>query len=716
MDFEMIKKPGKLFALLFFFVLSLSSAYPQELDSLANDSEKFYQFLSNTLLNTPSKTVYEKSKTTLDRFYSRWSIGRFNKAEKDQVRKLVENMRKKNLKTYPYLFDYVYSLTLIAESKLAPRSVIAWHMFADSVLNYQKTKDFTDFLSFTDEFLESGYLNNSTYSWSCRNANYYFDLDSGFKIKFESVNLVCSSKKDSTTILKTKGVFTYENSDWSGQSGTVKWSRFGKDAGDEIYVQLSNYNIDLKQPVFIADSAVLYYKRFFKQPVLGNFSERVTSSPPSSRSSYPRFESYLKNFSLENIYPYINYYGGFYLNGLELYGNSGPDNESYVTINRNNEEVGIIKSSLFSLQDGQIESGQAEATFFFEKDSLYHPGLRFKYFSDGHKLILYSKEQGTSLVPFFDSYHQLDIYSPAFSWDLDSLNMYFKEIKGVSNINNAEFVSSSYFSANDFYTIQGINELNPMYSIQNYLKIYNEKEIKLNALAAYMQKSPEQVSALLINLANNGFLVYDVPKETAIVKDRFFSFLDAKSGRSDYDVIKLKSQVNNKPNASVNINDLRLDLFGVKEVVLSDSQQVFIYPYNEKISVRKNRNITFDGQVRMGLFDFYSRNNTFVYDTFMIHMNYIDSLVFNVYSHDSLNRKDSLIRVQNIINELNGRIYIDQPFNKSGLKDFPEYPMFISDEDSYVYFNRKDIQDSTLLPETFYFKLDPYFQIGRDGV
>ena len=92
----------------------------------------------------------------------------------------------------------------------------------------------------------------------------------------------------------------------------------------------------------------------------------------------------------------------------------------------------------------------------------------------------------------------------------------------------------------------------------------------------------------------------------------------------------------------------------------------------------------------------------------MIHMNYIDSLVFNVYSMDSLKRKDSIVRVQNIINELNGRIYIDQPFNKSGLKNFPEYPMFISDEDSYVYFNRRDIQDSTLLPESFYFKLDPF--------
>ncbi|HEY9115575.1 MAG TPA: hypothetical protein VIN10_12825 [Bacteroidales bacterium] len=704
----MNKKPVLLFTLIAIFIFFFNYSKAQELDSLAGDSEKFYQFLSNTLLNTPSKAAAEKSQITLDRFYKRWSIGRFNKAEKDQVRYLVEAMRKKNLKTYPFLYDYVYTLTLISESKLTPRSVIAWHMFADSLLNNPKTKDFTDLLSFTNEFLESEYLNNITYSWNFRQADYYFDLDTGFQIKFESLNLVCSSKKDSTVILKTKGTYVYNRKLWVGQGGTVEWSRFGKEKADEIYVQLSDYKIDLKQSTFVADSTVLYYKKFFSNPILGHFVERVTSSPPNSRSSYPRFESYLKNFSLKNVYPYIDYYGGFYLNGLELFGNSGPYDEAYVSIVRGDNKVGRIKSDLFSLQENQIESAKAEVTFFFDNDSLYHPGLRFRYKSESHEILLFSKEEGSNLVPFFDSYHQLDIYSPALSWNLDSLNMYFKEIKGVSNINNATLISSSYFSVNDFYTIQGLNELNPMYSIQNYLKIYNDKEIKLNALAAYMKKSPEQVSALLINLANNGFLVYDASKQTALVKDRFYSFLDAKSGRADYDVIKLKSKMNNKPNASVNINDLRLDLYGVKEVVLSDSQQVFIYPYNQKISIRKNRNITFDGQVRMGLFDFYSRNNTFIYDTFMIHMNYIDSLVFNVYKLDSLNRKDSLVRVQNIINELNGRIYIDQPFNKSGLKDFPEYPMFISDEDSYVYFNRRDIQDSTLLPETFYFKLDPF--------
>lgn len=703
----MYSKSGFIFVLLLAFFLSCS-VQAQELDSLAGDSEKFYQFISGTLLNTPSKATAEKSQVLLDRFNQRWSIGRFNKQEKDEVRKVIESMRKKNLKTYPYLYDYIYALTLLAESNQLPKSIIAWHMYADSLIQNPKIKYFSDFLDFTIDFLESDRLIKNNYSWYHRNSQFIFTFDTGFIVKFESLTLVCSSVKDSSSIIKTKGIYYYKNNTWDGKGGTVNWNRFGKEMGDEIYVDLADYEINLSQATYSADSAVLHYKRFFKNPVLGRFTDKVMSSPPNERSSYPRFESYLKNFELENIYPFITYFGGFYLNGIELFGNSGPYDISRIIIEKNNKIVGRAKSDLFKLGDKQLESGKAEVVFYIESDSLYHPGVRFRYKAESHDLQLFSEVQGTKIVPFFDSYHQFDIYSPALTWNLDSLNMYFKEIMAVNRESEATLLSVNYFSANDFYTIQGLNELNPMYSIQNYLNIYNDKEIKLNALAAYMKKSTEQVSAVLINLAYDGFLIYDPVKQTAIVKDRFYSFLTAKSGRTDYDVIKLVSRVKNKPNALINLKDLRLDLFGVREVVLSDSQQVYIYPTDQKISIRKNRNITFDGRIHMGLFDFYSRNNTFIYDTFMINMNYIDSLSFKVYTLDSLMRRDSLIRVQNIVRDLNGRIYIDQPFNKSGLKNFPEFPMFISNEDSYVFYNYRDIQDSTLLPETFYFKLDPF--------
>ncbi len=691
------------------FLFSSPGIKAQETDSLSQNSEMFFQQISSILLNTPSKSNQEKSQNLLDRLYERWTIGRFNRDEKDAVKQLVEAMREKKLKSYPYLYNYIYSLTLLSESHQTPKSIIGWHAYAESKLNGKRSNKFVDFTEFTIDLFENDrFYNAKSVSWYHRQARFRFELDTNFLIKYEHLSLVCATKRDSSTIVKTEGTYNYDRQLWTGINGQIGWDRFGEEYGDSIYVALENYKINIESTTYVIDTAVLHYDRFFKNPILGRFTEKVMSSTPSARSSYPRFESFRDDFELEGVYPGITFFGAFYINGLKLFGTSGEYNDAYLSLKYQNKTIGKIKSDLFRLEADRIESQKAETVFYIEKDSLFHPGLRFRYLVETNEIQLFSEDDGKDMIPFFDSYHQLDIYSPALFWQMDSVDINFRRIMGVHRENKASFVSSNFFSERDFYEIQAMDEFNPLYVVENYLKTYDEKEIKLNALASFMKKSPDQVSAMLINLANRGFLVYNAREKKAIVKDRFYDFLEAKSGRRDYDVISLESMVDKDANAKINLKDLSLEVFGVPEVIISDSQDVYIYPYDESIKFRKNRDFTFDGKVHMGLFDYYSRSNTFVYDSFMINLNYIDSLVFRVYSTDSLERIDSLVKVKNIISELNGTIYIDMPFNKSGLKDFKQYPIFVSDEDSYVYFNDPLIQDSTLLPESFYYRIAPF--------
>ncbi len=696
-------------ALCFFLLFASGYMNAQESDSLSQNSEEFFQQISSILLNTPSKVNQEKSQALLDRLYSRWTIGRFNRAEKDAVKQMVEEMRQRKLKTYPYLYRYVYALTLLAESKQLPKSIVGWHVYAIKQLNGKRSDKFLEFARFTIELLENErFYFKKSLSWYHRNSKFRFDPDTNFLLRFEKLTLVVATKQDSSTILKTEGVFNYDKQLWTGKNGTVKWDRFGEDYEDKIFVELGNYQIDVTKSSYTVDSAVLHYERFFKNPVLGSFSEKVMSSRPSKKTSYPRFNSYLDDFELRDVYPGISYFGGFYLNGLKLFGSAGETNDAYITMEYDDEMIGMARAETFRLHDDKVESVKTEVVFYLEGDSLYHPNLQLRYFAENKRLELFSTNEGADLIPFFDSYHQLDIYSPALFWSLDSTDMFFRRIRGVHSEDVAAFVSSNYFSNRDFYEIQGMDEINPIYIVQNYLKTYNEKEITVNSLSQFMNMPPEQVSALLIKLSNNGFLVYNAQEKKALVMDRFFDFINAKAGLSDYDVIRMESKVTGTPNAKLNLNSLGLDVYGVPEVFISDSQDVYIYPYDQSISFKKNRDFTFDGQVHMGLFDFYSRSNTFVYDSFMINLNYIDSLAFKVYSTDSLERIDSVIKVKNIISELNGTIYIDQPFNKSGLKQFEEFPMFVSDEASYVYFNEPFIQDSTLIPERFYYRIEPF--------
>jgi len=692
-----------------FILLNVSCIYGQQVDSLSINSEEFFSQISAILQNTPSKNYQKKSDVLMSRFYERWSIGRFNKDEKAEVRDLIEKMRLKKMRTYPYLYDYIYALTLLSESNQIPRSIISWHAYAEKLLNEKKSTHFSKFLDFTIDLLEKErFHRKNNLSWYQRNSRFSFFLDTNFLVIFKKGDLVCATKKDSSVIVDTKGTFNYELKRWDGKSGKLRWSRFGEEKAKEIFADIDNYTIDVNLPSYKIDSATLHYKRFFTHPIIGTLTERIASSPPSERTSFPRFDAYFDQFELYNIYPEVSFFGGAQLEGLKLFGIGGVTSKAIVKLTKSDSLYAMVRAEKFRLSADGFISSNAEFVFYFDKDSLYHPSLRVKYTNDKRQFVMYNDYIGSSMTPFFDSYHELDIYVQALFWKMNETSLVFKRIRNIRNRNIAEFVSSNYFSQKDFYRMEGIDDINPFYIIENYIKTYDENEIKLNALASFMEKPADQVSALLIDLSNKGFLVYDSRKKRAIVKDRFKYFMKAKNGLIDYDVIRLTSNVDGKPNATINLNTLDLEVNGVPEVSISDSQEVYIYPYDKTISFKKNRDFTFDGQVHMGLLDFYSRNSTFVYDSFMLKMNYVDSLAFKVYSNDSLKLSDSLIRVKNVIVDMVGSIYIDQPFNKSGLKKYEEFPKFRSNDVSYVYFNKKSIQDSTLIPESFYFAVDPF--------
>lgn len=696
--------------LLFVFlsIIPLSSK-AQKNDTLSENSEIFFQQISEILINTPSKTYQKKAQVLLDRFYLRWSIGRFNKAEKDEIRAFIEKMRDKKMRTYPHLYDYIYTLTLLSESQQLPKSIISWHAYASILLNEKKTIRFDRLLEFTIDLLENNrFFNKKSLSWYHRNSRFNFFLDTTLTVVFSRGDLVCATRKDSSIITKTSGVFNYELNEWKGESGVLEWSRFEPEFPNDIYASFDAYVIDVTQPTYTIDSATLNYNRFFTNPVLGKFTERISSSPPNLKTSFPRFDAYFDDFELYNIFPEVSFFGGIQLEGLKLYGVGTDKSKAVIKLTKSDSLYAMIRAEKFKIESDNFISSDAEFVFYFDTDSLYHPSLQVRYENNDRQFVMFTDSRGNSVTPFFDSYHELDIYVQALFWTMSEPELIFKRIRSVRNRNIAHFVSSNYFSQDDFYRVQGIDDINPFYVIENYLTKYGETDIKVNALASFMEKPVSQVSALLIDLSNKGFLVYDSRTGRAVVKDRFKYFLEAKAGNIDYDVITLTSSVDGKPNAIINLNTLDLVVNGVPEVSISDSQQVYIYPYDKTISFKQNRDFEFDGLVHMGLLDFYSRNSTFVYDSFMLKMNYVDSLSFMVYYNDTLNKSDSLVKVKNVIEDMVGKIYIDMPYNKSGLQKLPEYPVFVSNEISYVYFNDKAIQDSTLLPDEFYYSVEPF--------
>ncbi len=697
--------------LIFICLLSLKGVYGQNqpLDSLSTDSEKFFAQLSAILLNTQSETYKERSQKLLDRFYESWSVGRFNRDEKDAVRQVVEKMRRKKMRTFPSLYDYVYNLTLLAESAQPPGSIVSWHRYLLRLLDDKKTKRFDAFLTFNRSLFERQVLfDRRSFVWYYRRGRFRFDLDTTFQLKFDHLDLVVSSKKDSVIFPKTKGFYDYDGKMWYGQGGKLQWRRFGDDYAKKIYAVFDNYRLNVTTTLFTVDSARLYYKRFFGQPVLGVLTDRVTVSPPNKRSSFPRFESYRHDFERKQIYPGIDYRGGYELRGLRLFGKGEESETPEMNLYYKNRRVCKVKSGLFKLGEEKTNAAEAAVTFYIDNDSIYHPGLRFRYATGDNQAVFYAEDNASEPVPFYDTYHKLDLYVPAIYWNLSSDSLVFKRLRGVNPVNKAKFKSANFFSPKEFYELQGIDEVNPMYVIANFAHTYDTQTIPVNAFADFMEKPVSQIIALFVNMANKGFLVYNSETKTATLKQRFYDFLDAKGGRIDYDVLHFNSTVVAGANASLNLKTNLLDIYGVPRVYISDSQNVYIYPYDKRVAVRKNRDFSFNGKVHAGLFDFYAHQSTFVYDSFMLSLNYVDSMAFMVKYKDTVLNKWKLEKVKNVLQNLNATIYIDKPDNKSGKKRFYRYPILVSHDESYVFYNKKSIQDSTLLPEKFYYKVDPF--------
>jgi hypothetical protein len=66
------------------------------------------------------------------------------------------------------------------------------------------------------------------------------------------------------------------------------------------------------------------------------------------------------------------------------------------------------------------------------------------------------------------------------------------------------------------------------------------------------------------------------------------------------------------------------------------------------------------------------------------------------------------VQVKNVLANMNGELFIDSPDSKSGRKMLHHFPLLISKDTSFVYFERKDIVKGVYKKKNFYFRVDPF--------
>jgi hypothetical protein len=691
-----------------FFAIAPGLVQAQEAPVFSSDPSIFVAELEGMFSRAPANQR-QAANTLISNIRQSFNTGLIPSDHQQAMIETTNLMQAQRLRPFPYLFGYVSSAMTYLTDKPDALNFEDWNRSVQKIIKDENERQLQSYLERSGDFFRRGVLfRSNSVQWQMIEGEWTMAGDSlpGFSIR--EARLVCYASRDSISISGAAGLFFPVENEWVGTSGLITWERAGYPA-DDVYAELHAYTIGLSSSWFNADTATMHFPDYFSRPLPGSLAHRVVAGLTPETANYPRFSSF--NFFLEirNIFDGIDYAGGFTLEGNRIIGYGTGRNNAQLTIRRGGIPIMKFSSHSFVIRSDRITSQRATFSLHHENDSIFHPGLQFRYLDSERNLMLLRSGQGISQSPFFNTYHQLDMSFEALYWNLDEDEITFGVMQGLRRESEAVFESVNFFTHSRFNQIQRADARHPLIVVNNFLQGSNRDVFYYEELATYMNVGIEQASAMLIDLANLGFLHYNPNDGKAILRERAQHYIDAVNERADYDVIRIHSKVDGTVNARLNLSTFDLDIFGVPEVNLSNTQMVFVYPGNNMISMKKGLDFLFQGRIHAGYFEFYATQCAFLYDDFKLNLTNIDSMGFNVpVRTNETTFRQKLERVRTVISNISGDLLIDYPDNKSGIKNFPRYPIFDSKDDSYVYFDAPYIQNGVYKRDTFYYHILPF--------
>ncbi len=543
-----------------------------------------------------------------------------------------------------------------------------------------------------------------------------FDPKTPFRIAFEDgtawiyidqeADLSYSSAKDLERIHATHGRYNYKENLWFGQGGRLDWTRTGLGT-EACYAELAAYRAETKFPKFSADTVRFVNTHYFSQPILGRVEDLLSTPMEPGKYSYPRFRSYQRDFVLADILPGVDYSGSFMMNGSKFI-TASSKHPANLVFRRDGKPQMTVTSLKFTITPERLSAENAAVVFYLGEDSISNTGVTVRYTPADHRVNIVNDPKRNYYSPFIDTYHELDIYCALISWKTDGTDLEFSNLTPGGSTSMATFESSNYYTYRKYREIQGIDEVSPVRRVYEYADGGNN-DFSAKAFSNYIGLDEGQTLLMIHNLCRHGLVAYNEMTGRVRVKDKLGDYMRAFSKKKgfDYDALTLESTANGT-NARMGIDDRALVISGVEQFVVSDSQRVVVYPdkaRGSQITVGHNRSIHFDGRIEAGKFVFFVENCDFSYENFSFEMPSIHKLYFAV---ENFNNPDSLHPVMTPLSNLVGSLRVDEPDNHCGLVDNKDFPIFESRENSYVYYDQKNIRGGQYKKDKFYYTLHPF--------
>lgn len=632
--------------------------------------------------------------------------------QRDRITDISNVVLKLKVRQLPDVYNYISTLTAFYNINARDNNFNEWLSCIEFIQKRnKKIKDFTDFIEWTGEFLTNRTLCKTRASLWQTQANLAFRLQmkgNEIVVTFDKpFELYYSSDKDNGTIYGTTGSYYYFDSRWVGKGGRLNWDRTGLPT-QQCWAVLNKYEAIAKFPKFNADSVMFTNTKYFEKPIMGRIEEQLSAQMEPEKYSFPKFRSYQKDFQMKDILPGVDYSGSFMMNGSKFI-TSDPKNPANLIFYRDGKRFINVQSVKFTITSNRVVSENAAVKIFLGQDSIWNNGITVRYIAADKQVVLINDSKRNYYSPYNNSYHNLDMYCENMVWKMDEDILDMSMINANGSQTFSTFESNSYYSAAKYQQIQGIDEVSPVVRMYRYMQSRGMMyEFFVDEYAQAIHMDIMQAKLMVHNLAHHGLVSFNESTGKIYVKDKLCDYVRAysksKNSLFDYDAIVLESQAKGT-NALLDLSTNDIKMRGVEKFVLSDSQQVVIFPREGDLVVHKNRDIEFSGRINAGRFIAHVTNATFRYDDFRLDLPQVDSMFFYVTMFNDPEKEHIVCTpLYNLV----GNIQIDEPGNHCGLKDTKDYPIFTSTQDCFVYYDRKDIYNGTYVRDRFFYTITPF--------
>ena len=303
---------------LLFLILLPGELLSQVKTTFSGDPSKYKAELTAFM----GPNLNEIQKANLNSFLAKWDSAAFTDEIRYRILDLTSQLQGRAMRPVPHFNDFIGAVNSFIDRNAGSEKLEIWLTgLSETVFNPRLNNDNIDrlfrntILMIKDNILSE----TSSFKWKVKNASLGFKHDTALYVEIKNATLTCYAQRDSTEIYNVTGTYFPETQMFYGTKGKVTWEKAGYNP-DEVFAETDNYIINTGKNNFTIDSARMTHKVYFKTPVKGVLSDQAISIRNKETANFPRFEAYMNEFRLDNVYKGVNYEGGLAIEGATVKG------------------------------------------------------------------------------------------------------------------------------------------------------------------------------------------------------------------------------------------------------------------------------------------------------------------------------------------------------------------------------------------------------------